>query len=342
MPMGSFSDYVSGFTSDHTYQSATVVSYASDSTVISLTGMTWNLLNKTYAKGPLHTRANNPFDIDEFDQYYELRKRNQLRFLWHNIKKGTLDFIVLQEVDVFTHDPLPEYAKEFLEKIRKNGWYTVHSDKSDDVKMPLIILYSTQKLAFESKRSVLPADGGNKKTALEATFDYMSSKNKVCITNMHLDFGTDHRKAIIDYQQHQIAAGKLTIMAGDANLTPDKEHYSLVGDLDLPTNISNPVPGQQPNDEGGKFLQRLDGFMVSPASPAARVEITEGFGAYFKWAPANILVKSLRGGSNAPLGRYVCRTFEPSKDHLSHTVHMSSPGLPWIREKFKHILVTQS
>lgn len=339
MPMGSFSDYVAGFTSDHTYQSATVSSYAKGDQIISLTGMTWNLLNQAHSKIQDRPISNNPFDVDEFDQYYELRKRNQLRFLWHTIKSDKLDFIALQEVDIFTRDPLPDYVKVFLEKIRGKGWYTVHTDKADDVKSPLLILYSSKKLSFIGKRCILPSIT-NKKTALEATFNYLSIDLQVCITNIHLDFNTDHRQAIIDYQHQQIAACKLTIIAGDANLAPDKEHYSLIGDVDLPTNISNPQGDQKPTDEGGKVLQRIDGFMASPALPNARVEVTEGFGAYFRWVPANILVKSLKAGKlNAgPLGKYECRTYEPQKERKTHMIHISLPGLPWIKEKFKHIL----
>ncbi len=344
--MGSFSEYVSGFTSDHTYQSANITSYAKDGSTISLTGMTWNLLNQAHAKSAVYPNSNNPFDIDEFDQYYELRKRNQLRFLWHKIKSGTLDFILLQEVDVFTGDPLSSYAKIFLEKIRKSGWYAVHSEKSDDVKMPLLILYNTKTLSFESKRSVFLAEAINKKTAIEATFNYRNTGVKVCITNMHLDFNTDHRQSILEYQQQQISAGLLTIIGGDANLKPDKEHYSLVGDINRPTNISKPLDDQQPTDEGGKVLQRLDGFMASPAAATSQVEIIEGFGAYFKWVPANILVRSIKDRigriQDKPLGKYVCRTYEPEKERLAHTVHISSPGLPWIKEKFKHLLINQT
>ncbi|HSX20793.1 MAG TPA: hypothetical protein VLG38_06715 [Gammaproteobacteria bacterium] len=340
MADGSFSEYVDGFTSDHTYQTATAVSYAKDGTSLSLSGMTWNLLNKAHSKTGEHTHTNNPFDVDEHDQSYTLRKGNQLRFLWHQIKSDTLDFIALQEVDLFTHDPLPAYVKDFLEKIRAKGWFTVHSDKSDDVRIPLITLYNTKKLRFISKRSILPMAVGGRKCGLEATFAYLGSTAEVCITNVHLDFDTDHRTAILEYQQQQIAAGKFTVIAGDANYSPDREHYSLVGDLDMPTNISRPIGEQVSADDGGRHLWRLDGFMAGPANANARVEITEGPGAYFKWIPANLLVKTIKGGGKQ--GKYACRTYDPKRDHTGHMTHISLPGLPWIRDKYKHLLVGQA
>lgn len=343
MPIGSFSTYVSGFTSDHTYQTARAVSYAKDGSVLSLSGMTWNLLNKTFAKGTEHNYSNNPFDVDEFEQNYILRKGNQLRFLWHQIKSGDFDYIVLQEVDMFTRDPLPDMVRAFLEKIRHKAWFTVHSDKTDDVRMPMLMLYNSKKLRFVSKKPLFPSSVSNRRNALEATFVYLGTETEVCITNMHLDFDTDHRQAIIEYQQQQIALGKFTILAGDANPSPGKEPYSLVGDLDTPTNISKPKEGQTASDDGGKILQRLDGFMAGPANSDARVEIIEGPSAYFKWIPANVLMKTIRRKRDpeAALGKYACRTFNPVKERAGHMVHMSLPGLPWIREKFKHLVVGQ-
>lgn len=344
MPIGSFSGFVDGFTSDHTYQTATAVSYAKDGTTLSLSGMTWNLLNKAHSKNAEYPFSNNPFDVDEFEQYYVLRKGNQLRFLWHQIKSQTLDFIVLQEVDVFTRDPLPDYVKNFLEKIRENGWFVVHSDKSDNPRMPFIMFYNTKKLRFIAKRAILPMVGSGRNTALEASFAYLGTNSEVCITNIHLDYDTDHRRDIIEYQQQQIATDKFTIIAGDANHPPDKEQYSLVGDVDMPTNITKAIEQQKPSDEGGKYLQRLDGFMVGPASPTARVEITEGPGAYFKWEPAGLLAKTMKRDKNPeePLGKYVCRTFDPVRERMGHMAHISLPGLPWIREQYKHLLVGQT
>lgn len=341
MPAGSFSKYVSGFTSDHTYQTATAVSYTSDGTPLSLTGMTWNLLNKATAKSPERTYSNNPFDVDEFEQYYQLRKRNQLRFLGHQIRTGSIDYIVLQEVDIFTKDPLLPFVKEFLDYVRNTGWQIVHTEKSDEVRMPLVILYDSRKLSFVSKRAVFSVAGSSKKTALEATFNYNGTNAQVCITNMHLDYNTDHRQEIIEYQKQQIAENKFTIIGGDANHSQSKEYYSLVGDLDIATNISIPSEGEVASDEGGKCLKRLDGFMVSPANAAVRVEITEGSGAYFRWIPANTLIQKIkaRAGNTQPLGKYVCRLINPSKEHVSHVVHMSMPGLPWIRDPFKYLLI---
>lgn len=342
MSLGSFQKCVSGFTSDHTYQSATVVSYSNDGHALSLTGITWNLLNKCYAKSTEHKYSNNPFDIDELEQYYVLRKRDQLRFLWHQIKSGSVDFIALQEVDIFTREILPDFVKAFLDKIKYKGWFTVHTDKNDNIHKPLIILYNTAKISFKIKRAVLPMASSMKNTSLEAAFGYVGTDYEICITNMHLDYNTDHRQDILEYQQQQIANGKFTILAGDANYSSDKEHYSLIGDLDMPTNIAAPHDSTSFVDDGGKFLRHVDGFMAGPANSMSRVEITEGAGAYFKWQPANLLVRSIqpvKNNNGAKLGKYVCRIFDPKKARVSHMLHISLTGLPWIREKFKHLIL---
>lgn len=343
MPIGSFSEFVSGFTSDHTYQTANAVSYANDGSAISVSGMTWNLFNKGHDKSADRAYSNNPFNVEETNHFYALRKRNQLRFLWHQIKSKTIDFMVLQEVDIFTQDPLPDFVKEFLEQLRKSGWYTVHTDKSDNVRMPLITLYNTAKLSLIDKRAFLPGHN-SKNTCLEATFKYTNTNSEICITNMHLDYEMDHRLAIIEYQQKQIAENKLTIIGGDANHPPNKEYYSLIGDLNLPTNISLPHGNEQPSDEGGLYLQRFDGFMISPANKQSRVEITEGPGAYFKWIPANVLIKTIqrKKEENTPLGKYAARTFDPKRERLAHMTHISLPGMPWIRDKYKHLLMQSS
>ncbi len=340
MITGSFSKHVGGFTSDHTYQTAKVSSYSKVGEPLVLTGMTWNLLNKAHSKSGEHSHRNNPFDVDEYEQYYILRKGNQLRFLWHQLRKNEIDFIVLQEVDMFTRDPLMGLVKSFLEKIRKKGWYTVHTDKTDDVKVPLLTLYNGNKLHFVNKRAILPSVSG-KNTSLEATFDYLGTKSEICITNMHLDFDTDHRESIIEYQRQQIADDKFTILAGDTNHTPERDQISLVGDLDNPTNISIPMDGQESMDDGGMVLQRLDGFMVGPACSDSRVEIIEGTGAYFKWKPSNLFVKTFKKkkNPNAPMGSYVCRVLDPQKERATHVEHISLPGQPWIRDKYKHLLI---
>ncbi len=338
MPIGAFTTLVSGFTSDHTYQTISATTEANDGAVLSLNGMTWNLLNQAVGRNPDREHANNPFDLDEPDADYFSRKDEQLKFLWQQMKSGTLDFILLQEVDLFMRDPLLDVVRDFLEKLRAIDWFAVHSDKNDGLRVPLLILFNTKKLRFVSKRSLFPtALDPAKNSGLEATFAYLGTKHEICITNLDLEYNTDHRQSILDYQYQKIKDEKFTILGGDANFQPGKEPYGLIGDLDMPTNIALPLASQTP-DEGGKILIRLDGFMVGPACPTCRVEILEGPGAYFIWQPTSNLLNTILGRAphEIALGRYITKTFDPVKDKMPHMQHISLPGSPWIRDKYKY------
>ncbi len=234
MAIGSFSKLLGGFTSDHTYQTATITTYAADGTELSLTGMTWNLLNKGHAD--LGDRpSNNPFNLEELDKSYEARKKNQLKFLWTHIKKGDLDFMCLQEVDVFFAQPRARFVEIFLGALAKKGWKIVEGRYEDNLMRQLLTLYDAKKLQFVSKRGVFAAQKSGKFTALEATFTYLN--HPVCITNMHLDYQTDYKDMILNYQMQLIDEGKVTIITGDANHKDGNEPYGLITDENMPTCI---------------------------------------------------------------------------------------------------------
>jgi hypothetical protein len=154
MAVGSFDKLLSGFTSDHAYQIARVESETADHKEISLTGMTWDLLNKGHS-AILTGESNNPFDLDETDKAYDLRKKKQLKFLAKKIQKMNLDFVFLQEVDIFTRIPMPNIVRSFLEMLKKMGWRVVHSDKNDNILIPLLTLYDANKLHFVKKKQRL-------------------------------------------------------------------------------------------------------------------------------------------------------------------------------------------
>lgn len=325
---------------DHTRQSAKFITSTPKGDVLTLDVLIWNLLNQCHSDIG-HAHSNNPFNVDESKKEYLARKEKQLKILWEQIKHGKVDCILLQEVDMFTHDPLLPDVKEFLEKARELGWHFVHTVKSDNARMPLLTLYNTHKLSFISKQAIFPTASDDKKTALEATFSYVGVDAEVCVVNMHLDHDTDHRKEILNYLQQQVTAGKFTIIGGDTNHPQDREHINLVGDMNKPTNISRPIGDQQPTDPGGMVLLRIDGFMACPAHADARVEITEGPGDYFIWVPANVVIKTLKRNPedpDNPLGKYIARHFDPTVEK-SHTVHMSLKGLPWVTEGYKAALL---
>ncbi len=327
MSFGVFSDYIQNYTSDHTYQITKVESYSKAGQPLILTGMTWNMLNQCHSKSDKYKFSNNPFNLDELDVGYVQRKKQQLRFLYKEIRSKRLDFIVLQEVDIFTHKSLLDFVIEFLIQIHSKNWGTVHSTQSDDLNMPLLMLYDKSKLEFVSKRAIFPRDGDNKKCALEATFMDISTGSEVCIVNMHLDYNTDHSAEIFEYQQRQIAADKFTVIGGDAN--HKDRYYNLAGDRLIFTSIAN--PDTDLSLSGEELLQRLDGFMASPAHAEATVTITEGVCGYFAWKEPNKIKTFLRNSTDGAVGKFVFKKLDPDKLKLGgHVTHISHPGAPYI------------
>lgn len=327
MPIGSFSKYVSGFTSDHTYQAATISTETADHKTVVLSGLTWNLLNKCHSAATGGFQ-NNPFDLDETDAAYELRKRKQLKFLWRKIKKSDLDFIFLQEIDLFTAEPILPVVHKYKAALERAGWRIVQSAPNDNLKQAMATMYNVQKLELKDKKPVCKADSG-KFTALEANFVHKPTGAPVCLTNMHLDFKTDHTNYIMAYQQEKIDQGIFTIIGGDTNPHTNVVYHNLIGDEDSLTSITNM-----------EHPLRHDGFMASPANRGSRVNITEKECAYFKWVPTNFLIKMYRQkrGLEVPEGKFIVVKVDPQKAHLTHTEHISLQGMPWIHKAYEYLL----
>ncbi len=251
MAVGSFAPLLSGFTSDHTYQCARVESETLDHQDIALTGMTWDLLNRGHS-AVLTGQSNNPFDLDETDLAYEQRKKKQLKFLGKKLKKTDLDFVFLQEVDIFTAHPLPKMVKGFLDVLKSMGWRVVHSDKEDNLLIPLLTLYDASKLKFEKKRAVFKAKN-EKFCALEAEFTHIATGAIACLTNMYLDQEIDHNNEIYHYQESQVANAKFTIIGGDTNAAKGVEYFCLAGDVNQATSVDalKDEDAEEDSGEGG-------------------------------------------------------------------------------------------
>lgn len=323
---GEFESTVSGFTSDHAPVSAIVSTYNERDEALSLTGLTFNMLNHCNPN-------NNPFKIAESGADYVARKVKQLEFLAQHMKSDTFDFVALQEVDIFTQSPMPEFVRNFLSEVRSYGWQTTHTDSSDNTNAPLLTFYNTKKLDFISKKSVFPMDGTMKNCGLEATFKYIPTDNLVCITNIDLDYNTDFRETILKYQKQKITESKFTIIAGDANHPPELEYYSLVGDkVNRPTCIDSKLN-----------LELVDGIMASPIDNQ-RVAVTEGpvVGSW-EWVPATLISKLIslndKDNENKRSGKFVCKieVMKPS-ERVRHGSHLSLPGEPWIFSTYRHLL----
>jgi hypothetical protein len=236
MPFGSFLKLVKGFTSDHTYQTVTIEAQTPENNSVVLTGLTWNLMNQCHSAEENHGSSNNPFDLDEELKEYLKRKSKQLAFILGKIVKGNVDFMFLQEVDIFTREPRPKITQIFIEKLRSIGWDLVISDVSDNLKQPVVTLYNTQKLQFAAKRSLFKTHA-DLFTSLEAEFKYKATGEQVCLTNMHLDFKSDHTQDIEIYQRSQYEKDVITIIGGDANSHSGVDYRFFVGDENMPTCI---------------------------------------------------------------------------------------------------------
>lgn len=324
--VGEFPRNVGGHTSNHAPVSATVSTYAEDGKVLSLIVLGWNMLNHC-------DPTNNPFKVAESGADYVARKVKQLEFLAEQMKSGIFDCVALQEVDIFTQAPMPEFVRNFLSEVRAEGWQNTHTEQADNTREPFLTFYNTAKLEFVSKEAVFPMSGTLKNCGFEATFKYADTDNLVCINNIHLDYKTDFRETILKYQKQKIADGKFTIIVGDANHLPEIEYYSLVGDkVNRPTSINSK-----------QHLQLTDGFMASPATNQ-RVVITEGpLVAFFEWVPANLLSKLLtrNDDENERSGKFVCNTIilKPN-ERLPYGLHVSPSGEPWIAHSHKDQLLS--
>lgn len=334
MAIGFLSDFIK-YTSDHTYQKATVESYSDTGQPLLLRGMSWNMLNLCHSKeNTKYKAANNPFNLDELAVGYEKRKKTQINFLNKQVKSKTLDFIVLQEVDIFTGKDLPSFVSDFLIQLHDENWGAVHSHQLDDLHMPLLTLYDKSKLEFVSQKAILPRDSDGKKCALEATFVDKISGEIVCIVNMNLDYNTNHNDAILRYQQEQIDIGKFTVIGGDTN----SDHYSnMAGDRLVPSCIIK--PDGEPLGKG--CLKRRDGFMANPPNSSATVTITEGVCGYFQWKPPSQIRTFLRNKSDpSAVGKFVFKILDPIKQRLGgHVKHISMPGAPFMSRSEMYVAV---
>jgi hypothetical protein len=330
MPIGPFSKYLSKFTSDHTYQSVTVEAETADHRQISLTGMTWDLLNKGHSAAMGGGHSNNPFDLDEPDRSYLLRKKKQLRMILKRISHREMDFIFLQEVDIFTKSNPRKIneehlAAEFFQAVKKLNWEFIYSHKAEDnIVHPLVTFYNAQELEFVTKRGLFAGHNGVN-CALETEFLHIETGCKIYLVNMYLDPNLDQSKEIEKYQLDQVLQGKFTIIGGNTNAAEDVSYYGLIGDENMATSIASATD---------VFPRRNVGFMAGPASKDTYVVIKEWLGTFFKLRSKNMLSKILdkRRGLQEEESVFMAVKVKPNVKHLSHNLHKSYLGVPWARK----------
>lgn len=335
---GTVMERLGGHTSDHTQQSVTAELEGKDQQVqTTLTGMTWNLMNKGHSRADCKDKkkpySNNPFDITETVGQYEARKEKQIDEILASVKRGTIDFAYLQEVDFFivgknNNTDLGLAQKRIKQRLMDGlgaaGWSFVQTDArhpNPPVKA-MVTLYNKKKITYVSSENVLPEkndeDFSVRRTGFQSIFTVNGTGGKkVALTNLHLDFETDYTESMYVYQKGQVDKGIFTIAGGDTNHAQNDGMYGLIGDWTYPTNFDCDKDGllTTKHNKGG-FFKRYDGFLVSPAGSDTRVIATEGPGKYFQENPP---------GS----GNFGVADLDPQRPH---TQHSTDYGEPWRRQ----------
>lgn len=271
--------------------------------------MTWNKLNQCHSKltckATPHPYSNNPWDIDESDQQYADRVKQQREYLIQTIIDK--DVICLQEVNdlLFPQTPnIQQINSVFENDLDRIGYGMIKSRKIDNTRH-LVTLYNKNRLKYLNQRGVLPSEKG-KNSGLEIEFKDKTTGLSYAATNIHLEWNEDYRQVILDYQIEQIARGIMTTISGDTNHPADIEQFSFAGNRDYPTTID--VDAHQ------YILRHCDSLAASPAKGHS-VRIVERGGKYFAPHDQGFIVK----------------------DFTSHGVlatHESKLSKPWVCKKY--------
>ncbi len=268
------------FGSDHAVQGIKVKDIYSE---VQLSGLTHNMLDKCHdgAHCPIPglTFSNNPFDMMENDDEYLARKERQLNQYLILIDKAiennaALDFIFLQEVDIFTkalswefEDRRNQIVKNFIEALNKRGWSPQITQPSDNCK-PLMTLYNTQTLYPFGCNFYIKDSRNHKNTAFELICTHIPTKRMVSLTNMHLDYARDgfalsHEiSALLSMHSEASDNVVLAIAGGDCN-HPREMMMGAIGPTGRATALSKDERGYVTRMYRSGTPNTIDSFFVS-------------------------------------------------------------------------------
>ncbi len=271
-----------GATSDHLPQFCRVSLRSADgSETKPLCVATWNLMERCYDDSRYgKDTANNPFKMAESESEYALRKALQLKEIFRMLPKN--DVVLLQEISGLWSDfraPL----SPFWQTLKYQGFHGFLFSAKDQ--QPLITLYRPERLKPKGREGGIfqsAVNGSVKYRGYVCDFCDQISGQEVTIANMHLCYGIDYTAEIAAFQAMQIAAGKMCILGGDVNHAQGIDCVGLIGDVELPTNVtySKNLAAEEPltltdeDDRKPGTLKHYDGFFVSPTADTLAV-ITE-------------------------------------------------------------------
>ncbi|KTD52843.1 hypothetical protein [Legionella quateirensis] len=271
--------------SDHAYQSTEFLSInpEDNSVQIKLHVGTWNIQDKCFSKANHVTQAyaNNPYDADETQANYAMRKRAQFNKIEANIANGGDDIVFLQEVDFLFGKQNLELKNEFQQMLKRHGYELVFTQRPSDpnhTQQPMAMIYNRNKLQLDSSKGVFPAPpdahGKQKYRGYETTFTLKDGSNrKVVATNLHLLYGHDYKNEIEDYQRTMEQKGVLSIMGGDTNNVQNSNLNTALGDWSVSTNIARDPQTNQlttahsdPGKPGQRIQKAYDRFFGVPSA----------------------------------------------------------------------------
>ncbi|MBL7481349.1 hypothetical protein [Legionella bononiensis] len=271
--------------SDHAYQSTEFLSInpEDNSVQIQLSVGTWNIQDKCFSKANHVTQAyaNNPYDADETQANYEVRKRAQFNKIEANISNGGDDIVFLQEVDFLFGKQNLGLKNEFQQMLKRHGYELVFTQRPSDpnrTQQPMAMIYNTNKLRLNSSQGVFPAppdaNGKQKYRGYETTFTLKDGSNrKVVATNLHLLYGHDYKNEIEEYQRTMEQRGVLSVMGGDTNNVQNSNLNTALGDWSASTNISRDPQTNQlttahsdPGKPGQRIQKAYDRFFGVPSA----------------------------------------------------------------------------
>lgn len=280
--------------SDHAYQSTRFQSIdpRTGKPVLELNVGSWNLQDKCFSKENHVNKlyANNPYDADETQDNFEIRKRAQIGVIEQKISNGGDDLIFLQEIDCLLgpNKALRSELKTMLQRHNYALELTHNLSSSQYTQQPMAIIYNAAKLRLQSSQGVFPAPpvhGKQKFRGYETTFALKDgTRRQIIATNLHLLYGHDYKTEIEDYQKAKEVQGVLTIMGGDTNNIQNANLNTALGDWHTPTNFSMDAATQRlttrhDNATGSTTEKAYDRFFVVPpagcyikATPTERSE----------------------------------------------------------------------
>lgn len=347
-------DELGGFTSDHAWQTIEV-NDSGPSGSLTLRGFTWNLLNKGHEKGT-GPYSNNPFNIQEDPIDYVQRKEKQLAEILSVIhdranKNQPLDFLLLQEVNIFTNGELtgfparnanpPKFPNptaavppipglkgvvdNFKQQLNRLGYELELTNPQESGCKPMVTIYNKNTLQRSGPQKGFLDERG-KNTCFELPFVHRQTQKPVAITNLHLPYGPpDRSDELLKYQCEQIQKGVLTVMGGDTNHPPNFELEGQIENFNYATNIeADPAnPGALSVDDyrpgqSRPFKKHYDGFFCSPSDKGQTITATETDSICFEQKN----------------GKVSTRTYSPAIEYPQYAKHTAPlPGLPWIRHR---------